>query len=78
MDKKDFFELVLKVLCDYRVIVTTVAMILVVLFIKYITDYKKKAKKKKNLSSLTKNNSKNQSQNQSELPHSDLSEEDSV
>lgn len=84
MKINDFVSLSLKVITDYRVIITTVAMILVMLFIKYIVEYKRKPsklknkKKSQNQSQTPKVPSENneQEQNKNALPHSDLSEKD--
>lgn len=83
MNINDFFSLILKVVSDYRVIITTVAMILVMFFIKYIVEYKRKPSKKKNKkksqnqTQSVKTSSENNEQNANSLsPHSDLSEND--
>ena len=44
MTVKEQIPIILGVLSDWRVIVTTVAMILVITFTKFITTYKKKNK----------------------------------
>jgi len=44
MTVKEQIPIILGVISDWRVIVTTVAMILVITFVKFITNYKKKPK----------------------------------
>ncbi len=83
MNINDFFSLVLKVVSDYRVIITTIAMILVMFFIKYIVEYRRKPAKNKNKkksqvqTQSVKTSSENNEQNTNSLPpRSDLSEND--
>ena len=47
MKIKDFFDLVLNILKDWRVIVTLVAMLFVMWSANFILTYKKKPRKKK-------------------------------
>lgn len=44
MTVKEQIPIILGVISDWRVIVTTVAMILVITFVKFITNYNKKSK----------------------------------
>lgn len=45
MTVKEQIPIILSVIKDWRVIVTTVAMILVIAFVNFITNYKEKKKK---------------------------------
>lgn len=47
MVEDNLFKLILGVITDYRVIITTVAMILVIRFAIFVTTYKKKLPKPK-------------------------------
>lgn len=68
MESKELFNVILKVISDWKVIVTTVAMLFVMNFVRFICNYQKRPSASKQKKSKSTENKTPASESQTSAP----------